>query len=186
MIGIAWAASAMAAPSVAVIRVPFPTSRVFDEQPDQVCLLVELQASPTSSLSQMSDFDVDCVVKDDWVKVCLTLLEPEWPADVPPVQCGPPGRVLTMRPVKAYDPAEDIWDGVAMLSTVGAYKAVYRVDHPDVPGIMRRGQCGIRDGLFWFETTNDDRKQSCILVMEDDSERVIPIRLVPRLRRLGN
>lgn len=182
-----WLSAAWAQPQVAVVRVPFPTSRVFRDVPDRVCLQLPLTGKATSSLSQMHVFEVDCRVADDWMTVCLTLTEPEWPDDLPPVTCGPDdGTAVRMRPVKAYDPSEDIWDGVGMLQVVDAYKAVFHVDHPDTPGILRRGECGIREGLFWFDTTNPERQQECILVMADGSERRVPIRLLPRLRRVGN
>ncbi|MEN0063326.1 MAG: hypothetical protein AAGA48_14330 [Myxococcota bacterium] len=180
-------ASAWAAPSV-VVDVPFPSRRVFDDTPDRVCLTLEYRGKATSSKSQMSDFDVDCIVDKGRMSVCLTLLSPDWPTYVPPVQCGnDEDLAVRMRPKRAYDPTEDIWDGVAIVQGVMLYKAAYRVPkHPDVPGIMNQGKCGITDELFWFETRNPNHRQSCILVMEDQSERTIPIRLVQRLQRLGN
>lgn len=179
-------AAAVAAPPARTIRVPFPASRVSETGQDRVCLLVPLVPGDTSSHSQMPSFDVECVVENDWMQVCITLTEPEWPDYVPNIVCGKEdnGRVR-MRPVKAFDPLEDIWDGVGLLQTVETVGAMYRVDHPDTPGIMYRGVCGIRGGVFSFETSNREREQKCVLVMADGSERTIPIRLKPKARPVG-
>ncbi|MEN0061167.1 MAG: hypothetical protein AAGA48_03400 [Myxococcota bacterium] len=201
MIGLA--AAALAGPPTTELDVPFPATRVYPNEPDRVCLVFQLDAEPTQSHTQMPDFDVECTVENGWMTVCLTLGQPEWPDKPPPIECGPEGGVVRMRPVRAYVPDENIWDGVALLERVDIYKAVFRVnlqqaslsqnqnrrkqrlresDHPDVPGLMFRGECGIRNGLFWFETEMPSKKQTCILVMEDGSERTVPIRLVRRLR----
>jgi len=177
---------ALAGPA-ATIDVPFPSRRVFRDVPDRVCLEMAYRGNAKSTTSEVPGFEVTCKVEDDVVRVCVTLLEPTWPAYVPTVQCGSGDAAVQMRPVRAYDPTEEIWDGVALLQRVMIYKAAYRVPgHPDVPGIMDKGRCGIRDETFWFETRQAAHRQSCVLVMEDQSERVVPIRLVQQLRRLGD
>jgi len=183
---IPWFTSALAGPAV-VVDVPFPSRRVFDDIPDKVCLELEYRGDAESARSGVPGFDIECNVLGDVMSVCMTLLEPQWPSDVPTVQCGADDEAaVKMRPVAAYDPTEQIWDGVALLQRVMLYKAAYRAPgHPDVHGIMDEGKCGITEEIFWFETRNRAHRQSCILVMEDDSERVVPIRLVQKLRRHG-
>jgi len=180
LLGIAWAG-----PTLQTLDVPFPTTRVFTDKPDKVCLKLKVAANKTKSSSQMTDFDVECTVANGWMNVCLTLTSPRWPKRPPPIECGPEGTVVRMFPKRAYHPTEDVWDGVSLLASVDILEAEYRIDHPDAAGIMDRGECGIRDGLFWFETEEDVRRQSCILVLDDGSERVVPIELVNRLRPLG-
>lgn len=179
-------AAALAAPPSHTIRVPLPTTRVSDTLQDSICLLVPLTPGDTSSRSGLPSFDVDCVVAGDWMRVCITLTASQWPDEVPDIVCGQEDATrVRMRPVKAFDPLENIWDGVGLLQTVHAFGGMFRVDHPDAPGVMNHGVCGIRGGIFSFETTNDARQQACHLVMADGSERTVPIRLRPKVGRVG-
>ncbi|MEM6931743.1 MAG: hypothetical protein AAF602_32730 [Myxococcota bacterium] len=173
-----WMSLALARPPLA-LDVPFPTQRIFDK-PDQVCLRVPTSSPDTDSTSVLGDFEVRCTARSGTLHACVQLLTDTWPDEVPPLQCGPDDAAVLMRPVPAFDPAEDIWDGVSLVRDVAVHQATYRVDHPDVPGILPGGRCGIADGRFEFKTKAPDKRQTCILVIGEE-ERRVPIRLVRRL-----
>ncbi len=176
---IVWLASALARPLV-VVDVPFPTERIFDK-PDRVCLRVPLPVPDTDSETTLGDFSLSCTVRSGMLFACVQLEVPTWPEKVPPLQCGPENASVRVRPVRAFDPTEDIWDGVSLVRDLAVLQATYRVDHPDAPGILPGGRCAIQDGRFEFKTKNPEKRQTCTLVLGEDVERTIEIRLVRRL-----
>lgn len=177
---IPWVAIAWAAPP-RVLDIPFPTDRLFDT-PDRVCLLLPMDVEDTDSETELVDFSVRCTIEQGQLSACVTLLAETWPEQVPPLQCGPEGQAVYMRPVPAFDPAETIWDGVKIVRNVAVLQGAYRVDHEDAPGILPGGRCGISEGRFWFKTRNQQRRQTCTLVI-GEKERLVEIRLVKRLKR---
>jgi hypothetical protein len=46
---------------------------------------------------------------------------------------------------------------------------------------LHGGRCGIDAYLLWVEAPQEPRRQRCTLVLEDGTERVVPIHLVRRL-----
>ena len=175
---IVWLTTAWARPPI-VLDVPFPTARLFDT-PDRVCLLMSMDAPDSDSTTEMSDFSVQCAISSGQLSACVTLHSRTWPSQVPPLLCGPEDHAIRMRPVPAFDPAEDIWDGVSLVRDVAVLQAAYRVEHPDAAGLMMGGRCGLENGRFWFKTKNQAKRQTCTLVV-GETEHEIPIRLVRRL-----
>lgn len=174
-----WFTVALAA-SPRVLDVPFPTQKIFD-RPERVCLRVPLDAPDSDSELTIADFGLRCTVTSRVLEACVELLSDTWPHEVPPLRCGPDDAAILVRPVAAFDPTEDIWDGVSLVRDVAVHQATFRVDHRDVPGILPGGRCGIEDGRFEFKTRDPAKRQTCILVLGDEDEREVPIRLVRRL-----
>ena len=111
-----------------VLRVPFPTQRLYD-RPDRVCVSVPMQAPPSPPVeSDDGRFHAACEQQDGRVSVCLTLSTEDWPERMAPLECQQGDRVVRILPVPAFDPAEDVWDGVVVVRKVSRVQAAFRVD----------------------------------------------------------
>jgi hypothetical protein len=158
------------------VRVPVPVRRLFD-RPDRVCLDTRLLAGVEPVVIDDGIFEATC----DSAQLCLQLLTDAWPARVAPLSCGTDPEV-TLVPVPAFDPEDRVWDGVSIRRDVDAVAAAFRVAEVErAAGILHGGRCGIDAHLLWVEAPQEPRRQRCTLVLEDGTERVVPIHLVRRL-----
>jgi len=172
------ASLAMAGPIT--VKVPFPTSTMYDDQPDRVCLTVSGLHDVTPTVVDDGWFEASCGTADGRLEVCLTLLQPSWPKRVAPVVCEAVEGQLRVVPVRAFDPSEDVLDGVRILRT-DVIQGTFRTPNlPDSPGILDGGGCGVREGHLWVKSSRSERHQRCTLVV-DGEDLVIPILVVPKL-----
>jgi len=164
------------------VRVPFPTRRMY-EQPDQVCLSLEGYPPIRPVVVDDGRFEATCRTEGGALRLCLTLLTPEWPKRVAPLECGGE-NLIRLRPVPAFDPQENIWDGVRIARGANLVQATFRADGvPDAPGILPGGSCGIHDEQLWVKTGVETKHQSCLLVLPT-GEVEVPVRLVDRVKPL--
>ncbi|MEZ4320616.1 MAG: hypothetical protein R3F61_24250 [Myxococcota bacterium] len=167
-----------------VVRVPFPTSRMYDA-PDRVCLQVSDARTLNPTVVDDGHFEATCGSDAGVLSLCLTLQERAWPERIAPLECEGDDVVVRVRPVPAFDPLEDVWDGVRIARNVSVVQATFRVDGvPDAPGLLAEGACGVRDGQLWVKTRPVPRRQECRVVLPD-GERTVPIVLVNRLSPEG-
>ena len=162
------------------IRVPVPTTRLYDK-PDRVC--VRSRRFFGLQPVEMDDgrFEVSCGLDDGTPRVCMTLLLDEWPSRIAPFTCGD-DPVYEIVPIPAFDPTEDIWDGVSVRRDVTIVAGSFDAgDLKEAAGLLPGGECGVIDHRFWFQAPSEPREQTCTLVLRDGSERQVPIRQVRRL-----
>lgn len=173
---------AMAHGQTYTLDVPFPTRSIFDV-PDTVCLqLGNLDLGVEAIEVEDGRFRAACRSAGGRTEACLTLQLAEWPTRYAPLRCEGTGGTLIVRPVPAFDPQEDVWDGVEIVRGVSVVQATFRVDVPDMPGLMTTGTCGVTDGRLWIKAEELPRKQACTLIFDDGEERVVPVDLVRRLK----
>ena len=165
---------------VVTVRVPFPATRMYEE-PDQVCL--NLPGFPPIDPVVVDDgrFEATCETTGGSVRLCLTLLTPEWPKRVAPLECGK-DKLIRLLPVLAFDPQEDVWDGVRIARGTSLVQATFRVEGvSDAPGILPGGSCGVREEQLWIRTRVRTKHQSCTVVLPT-GEVEVPILLVDRIK----
>ena len=160
------------------LRLPMPTARMYTTR-DQVCLNRPTHEPIAPTEVTDGRFTVTCGTEGARLRVCIALELDTWPRRVGEVECGG----LQVVPVPAFDPTEDIWDGVSIRRDVSLLSGTWNAGEVDyAPGLLDGGRCGISYGQFWF-VGPDRRAQACTLVMPDGTERVVPIRVVDRLPR---
>jgi len=168
------------------IEVPFPTAPIYPDKDQRICLGVNVDLGVDHTEAEAGGFRVTCEPQEGRTQACLTVLEPErgWPTRVPRLVCRGNEDKLVMKPVPAFDPTEDPWDGVVIARNVDLVRAVFRVPGAeDAYGVLDPegyGQCGIEDGYLWMVVPGAPRRQACLLDVED-GRAVVPIRLVKRL-----
>ncbi|MCA9572838.1 MAG: hypothetical protein KC656_33600 [Myxococcales bacterium] len=164
------------------VRVPFPTRRMYDGVADTVCVQFERDLGTPDVAVEDGAFTVSCRPAGTGTQACVRLDDGStWPDRVPAIRCEGARGTLVVRPVQAFDPFDDIEDGVRVVRAVDSVQAVYRTSRPDTVGSLPGGACGIRGGGFWFRTRSRARHQACTLVWEDGTVLDVPILLVRSL-----
>lgn len=172
---------AIAAAQVHTIRVPFPTTRLF-EVPDTVCLKVgDVDFEVAEVEVEDGSFSARCSSAKGQTEACVTLLADRWPGRIAPLQCQGMRGTIDMVPVQAFDPSDDPEDGVQIVRKVDVIQGAFRTRLPDAVGVMAGGSCGVKDGRFWVVAAEEPRNQQCLLVLPDTTERTIPVTLVNKL-----
>lgn len=166
------------------IRLPFPTQPIF-EGVQRVCINIGKDLGIEPVEVDDGPFTVSCDRDAGRTIACLQVDGSKpWPERMPTLVCPGTPRDLTVRPILAFDPTEDISDGVEILRRVTTHQATFVVPElPDAPGLLEDGSCGVSEGLLWVALGSEARRQTCTLILPDDSERQIPITLVDKLSR---
>lgn len=173
----AWVVAGLGVAGDLVLRVPFPTAPLFDDT-QRVCLTVDLDLGVDDIELEDSGFRATCAPVEGGTRACLEVVDPErWPRRLAELVCTGRSSSLVMKPVFAFDPDDDISDGVQIARSVDALRAAFRTELPDAPGILAGGACGVTDGLLWMRLAPEPRRQACTLVVGED-EVVVPVRLV--------
>lgn len=176
-----WLSISFALAQVHTIRAPFPTQRLF-EVPDTVCLNVDADLGMHETEVEDGRFRATCSSSQGRTTACMTLLTATWPTRYAPLRCQGDQGTLVLEPVPAFDPDEDIEDGVDLVHRVDVIQGAFHTGLADAVGMMDQGECGVKDGRFFVKTESREKKQSCLLVFLDTSEKTIPVRLVSRLK----
>jgi hypothetical protein len=177
-----WVSAALAVAPLN-LRVPFPRQTLFDHG-QEVCVDVNLDLGVPHVEIEDGPFVLSCASQGGHTVACLRVEEGQpWPERPAPVTCEGTLRNLTVRPVPAFDPEDDVWDGVQILRGLSVTQAAFRVkDVEQAHGILPRGACGITDHVLWMKLPDEPREQRCVLVTPT-GERVVPIVLVAALRK---
>jgi hypothetical protein len=164
------------------LKMPFPTQPIYEGQEQTVCLSVNVSLGVDPTESEVGDLRVQCTPDGERTEACLTLTVPErWPRRPPTLTCEGTQHTLTMQPVPAFDPTDDVWDGVVIARNVDVVRAVFRLPGVvDAYGSLEGGSCGVKDGTLWMVVPPEPKRQTCYLALPDD-EVPIPIRMVKRL-----
>ncbi len=165
------------------LRVPFPTKPLFEGE-QRLCVNVDGDLGIAPIEVDDGRFAVSCHSEAGRTEACMTVLaDTQWPSRVPTLICPGTVRDLAITPVLAFDPTENVWDGVEILRRVAVHEAAFRVpDVPDLDGIIARGKCGVSDGYLWMKLREEPRRQVCTLVFPSGEERQVGIALVGRLQ----
>jgi hypothetical protein len=161
------------------VRVPFPTKPMYDTR-NRVCMRAPIGVDVQPTASDDGRFLATCQAEEGVLEICMTLLVPEMPERIAPLDCETPVGTLRVLAVPAFDPTESVFDGVRLARNVDSVQGTFQVDLPDQPGILDGGSCGVRDGHLWVLTTYPAKHQVCTLV-DGETEQSIPITLVRRL-----
>jgi len=178
----AWALAALAGPLE--LRIPFPTEPIFDGA-QQICVDVDVDLGVPPIEVDDGRFTVSCFSEQGHTEACIAVSNPErWPTRMPSLVCPGSVRNLVVTPILAFDPTEDISDGVEILRRLTMVQVAFRVpDLQDRTGILPGGTCGVTDGFLWMNLHSEPRRQQCTLIAPDGGEQLVPIALVNRLRR---
>ncbi len=166
------------------LLMPFPTQPLYEGQEQRVCLSVNVDLGVDPTESEVGNYRVSCTPQGERTEACLTLLDPtHWPRRFPELTCQGSGNALVMRPVPAFDPTEDVWDGVTVARNVDVVRAVFRLPGVvDSYGSLEGGSCGVKGETLWMVIPPEPKLQVCHLDLPKE-EVPIEIRLVRRLDR---
>jgi hypothetical protein len=180
-------------PRVIPITVPAPIAGL-DDQGDEVCVSMKPSLRTEDVELGYGDYGARCTSDADETRACLTVSAgATWPKRFPLLVCQGPAHTLNVTFVRGYDPFDDPADGVSLVRMVGPdalqkdqYARFAVAGWPDAVGILRDGQCSVKDGVLTVFFRQDDNlgRTTCTLVTDQASgaERAVEIRLVDRLR----
>ncbi len=169
-------------------RAPVPTQPLTDQEPLQVCLQLgaDLGIEPTSTTTGNTTLECATVEQDDVrrTRMCYTVTQDDWPTEWPSVSCAGPRTTVQLRLIPAYDPLEDIEDGVTIFAGVDEVMATF-IAGPEWPNQQAEGRrgsrCEVVDGRFIVtRDSSSRRKDSCRLDRRDGKIVDIDIRFTNR------